>query len=243
MRLITSRKSELVDWELYEVMDQMYAVKVDDAYQRGMLFVRYQEYYESPYNKFRGKNFDLFEFMDHYRKARGAGSFLYPREWSGYNIPSNYLTKCYVNLKGGTPYDDEMGKIIVDVMQDLRVKFSREKAPKFYLIGVDRVEGGIMDHEIAHALFYLNTKYRREVTDLVKKLSKRKYEGMRKILLDLGYREEVIVDEIQAFMSTGLWEDMMKVVSDRDCSPFLKLLSQYRGVEVPFREYGEGCED
>lgn len=243
MKLITSRKSSLVDWELYEVIPRVYAVKVADSYQRGMLFLRYQEYYESPYNRFRGKNFDIFEFMDYYRKDRGTNAFLYPREWSGYNIPSNYLTKCYVNVKGGTPYDEEMGKIILTVMEDLKEKFSREKTPKFYLIGVDKIEGGIMDHEIAHALFYLNVKYRKEVTDLAKKLPKKKYDGLRKILLDLGYREDVIVDEIQAFMSTGLWDDMKKVVSEKDCAPFAESFARHHGTVIPFREYGEGSEE
>lgn len=242
MKLITSKKSELVDWELYEVIPRVYAVKVTDSYQRGMLFLRYQEYYESPYNRFRGKNFDIFVFMDYYRKARGVKAFLYPRDWSGYNIPSNYLTKCYVNLKGGTPYDEEMGQIIVKVMEDLKAKFSREKTPKFYLIGVDKIEGGIMDHEISHAFFYLNSKYRKAVTDLVKKMSKKKYEGMRKIILELGYREDVIVDEIQAFMSTGLWDVMKNVVSEKDCDPFAKNFSEHVGRENLVRDYGEGSE-
>jgi hypothetical protein len=225
MREIKRKSSKLVDWELYEVIPQVYVVRVADSYQRAMLFLRYQEHYESPYNKFQGKNFNLFEFMDHYRKDRGAKAFLYPVEWSGYNIPSSSLLKCFVEVKDSNPYDEVMGEIIIKISEDLLAgKKPGQKAPKFYLIGVDDIEGGVMDHEIAHALFFINPQYKKKTTELVSKLPSRKREKMEKILLGLGYRPQVLVDEIQAFMSTGLWEDMAQVVTEKDCSPFIENL-------------------
>jgi len=86
---IISKKNSLVDYELHRVKKSIYAVKIDDQYQRAMLFLRYQEFYESPYKRFQGKNFDIFEFMDYYRKKRDADAFTYPKDWSGYNIPSD----------------------------------------------------------------------------------------------------------------------------------------------------------
>jgi hypothetical protein len=223
MREIKRKSSKLVDWELYEAIPQVYVVRVEDSYQRAMLFLRYQEHYESPYNKFQGKSFNIFEFMDHYRKDRGACAFLYPSEWSGYNIPSSSLLKCYVEVKDNNPYDEAMGEIIIKISEELLAgKAPGQKAPKFYLIGVDKIEGGVMDHEIAHALFFIDPQYRKKATDLVSKLAPRKREKMEKILLGLGYRPQVLVDEIQAFMSTGLWPGMAKVVTEKDCKPFIE---------------------
>jgi hypothetical protein len=235
MKVIAKKKSKLVSYELYRVRKGIYAVKVDEQYQRAMLFLRYQEYYESPYKQFQGKNFDIFEFMDFYRKDRGVGCFTYTRDWSGYNIPSDSLNKC---IKGvfdvkvtTTPYDSHMFDIKWSITEDIKTyRYPDPSKEKFYLIGVDKVEGDIMDHEIAHAMFYLYPEYKKEMTALVRALPASKFKGLKKILLDLGYREKVIDDEIQAFMSTGLW-DAMHDLKFKD--------KELEGFEAVFKKYAE----
>lgn len=236
MKVIARKKSKLVSYELYRVRRKIYAVKVEEQYQRAMLFLRYQEYYESPYKQFQGKNFDIFEFMDYYRKDRGVGCFTYPRDWSGYNIPSDSFNKC---IKGifdvkvtATPYDAHMFDIKWAITEDLKnYRYPEPEKEKFYLIGVDKVEGDIMDHEIAHAMFYLDSDYKKEMTALVKNLAMRKYNGMCNILLKLGYRKEVLIDEIQAFMSTGLWDTMEDLKLTKEVIEFEEVFKKYKKVD------------
>jgi len=231
MKLISKKKSSLVSYELYQVKRKIYAVKVDDSYERAMLFLRYQEHYESPYKKFQGKDFDLFEFMNFYRKDRGAGCFTYPRDWSGYNVPSDSFNKCIqgvFDLKvNSTPYDEIMMKIMNSIREDLKFYTPEPTKEKFYLIGVDKIEGDIMNHEIAHALFYLNYQYRKEMTLLVKDLPMRKYNGLTNILIGFGYREKVMIDEIQAFLSTGICDEMERLKLKSDILKFEEVFKRY----------------
>ena len=62
---------KLVDYELVEISPRIFALIIKDGYQRAMLFLRCQEYYESNFSEIRGKNFDLFEYMEIYRKRKG----------------------------------------------------------------------------------------------------------------------------------------------------------------------------
>lgn len=227
--IISKKKSKLVSYELYRVMPRVYTVKIDDQYQRAMLFLRYQEFYESPYKQFQGKNFNLFEFMDYYMRDRGSSCFTYPRDWSGYNIPSDSLLKCFINVMDPNPYDEIMSEVIGSIMKDLKNRnHNSAKKDKFYLIGVDKIEGSIMDHEIAHALFFINPTYKKDMKKLVEKMPKNKLEGMQKILGKLGYREAVFTDEIQAFMGTGLWDEMGKIISEKERSEFVSLFQKHR---------------
>lgn len=229
--IISKKKTKLVDYELHRVRPKVYAVKVDDQYQRAMLFLRYQEFYESPYKQFHGRNFNIFEYMDFYMRDRGANCFTYPKDWSGYNIPSDVLLKCFINVEDPNPYDEAMSGIVGAIIKDLDSRnHNPTKRDKFYLIGVDKIEGGVMDHEIAHALFFVDPVYKKEAKKLVEKMLKKKSDGMKKILEKLGYRESVFTDEIQAFMATGLWDEMKEIITDKDRTEFIKLFQERKDL-------------
>jgi len=61
-----------------------------------------------------------------------------------------------------------------------------------------------MNHELAHGLYHVNLKYKVSTYELVLGLSKKIFEDMERILLNMGYCDDVVCDEIQAYMSTGL---------------------------------------
>jgi predicted unusual protein kinase regulating ubiquinone biosynthesis (AarF/ABC1/UbiB family) len=75
------------------------------------------------------------------------------------------------------------------------------------LIGADSFDGHVMNHEIAHGLYYTNKQYKKNCDDLISKIKKKDYNLMKKKLLEIGYSNDkkIIDDEIQAFMSTGLY--------------------------------------
>lgn len=61
-------------------------VTVKDSWDLAMTFLRMQEWYESP--KFHHKHFTLEAYMRWYQKAYGKGTFSYPKDWTGFNVPS-----------------------------------------------------------------------------------------------------------------------------------------------------------
>jgi hypothetical protein len=221
--------SGLVNYELYEVAPKIYAVLAKDSFERAMLFLRAQEYYESPFPEFRGKDFDLFEYMNRYRKERSANYFSYTADWSGYNIPSESLESCMLGLKDTmiTSYDHEMLSILFMIRQ-------YQKKGKFYLLGVDSLESRVMDHEFAHGLFYTNKAYKTEMMELVLSLKRDLYEQLESYLIQIGYTSHVIADEIQAYLATGLTATMAKTRgSVTAAKKFGKVFKKYKKL------YGE----
>jgi hypothetical protein len=220
--IILKRKTKLITYEVHRTMPSVYTVVVPDQYERAMLFVRYQEFYESPYKEFYNKKFHLVDFMNHYRKDRGSDYFSYPKDWSGYNIPSDALLKCVLSVPDSNLYDKEMTDIVMAIASDLqKIWYDRTKRHKFYIIGVDSIESRVMDHEIAHSLFYTSKEYKKKMTFLVNNLNPKKREKLTDYLLKIGYRKQMIVDEIQAFMSTGLTGEMEKIVGPKERAAFV----------------------
>ena len=76
---------------LYKISGNIFCLKFDNNYDLCMHFLRAQEFYESPFPEFKGKNFNLIDYMEKYAKAYGDNVFTYPGDWCGFNIPSNVL--------------------------------------------------------------------------------------------------------------------------------------------------------
>jgi len=200
-----------IDYTLKEIHPGIFAVIVKDSYQRAMLFLRCQEHYESAFPEIKGKHFDIFEFMDRYRKHHNSESFTYPVDWAGFNVPGDIVEKCtkhVLDARNGlfpTPYDYIM-KSILD-----KVKEGKNNNTRFYLIGVDKLNSKTMDHEVAHGLFYVDSKYKAGVTKLIKGIKKPIYTQLSKVILGMGYCKEVVNDEIQAYLSTGIIPRMQSI--------------------------------
>ena len=201
----------IIDYSIKEISPKIFAVRVKDGYQRAMLFLRSQEHYESPFSGIRGKHFDIFEYMEIYRKWKGVEYFSYPDDWTGFNVPGEIVENCVdhvLDARNGlfpTPYDYIMKGITMFVKGGINAK------DRYYLIGVDEFEGRTMDHEIAHGLYYVNEEYRDSVSSLILQIPKGVYTKMCEIILDMGYDGSVVDDEIQAYMSTGLISSMSKI--------------------------------
>ncbi len=199
----------LVKGKVIEIKPNIYCVTIDDDYDRAMLFCRYQEFYESPYKKFRGKPFTWMEYMRHYKTAWKKRTFTYPDDWAGYNIPSNILDGGVDVFYKETEYDVIMNDIYFYCAIDSQNKNNGTRCD-WYLIGASSKDLKTMDHEIAHGLYFTNKEYKKEVTKLIKKIKPTHYEKLKKKLIKMGYVDDkkILNDEINAFMSTGLYNGM-----------------------------------
>jgi len=202
-------KHPLVKGIVKEVAPRIYCVIVDDDYDRAMLFCRYQEYYESPYKKFRGKKFSWMDYMRHYKNVWKKDVFTYPEDWSGYNIPSNVLEGGIDAFYKETEYDRIMNDVFFHCSIDSQNKNDGQRCD-WYLIGASSKDLKTMDHEIAHGLYFTNNTYKKIVDVLIKNIKPTHYDKLKKKLIKMGYvnDKKIIDDEIQAFMSTGLYNGL-----------------------------------
>jgi hypothetical protein len=67
-----------------------------------------------------------------------------------------------------------------------------------------------MNHEIAHGLYFTNKAYKKMVDTLINNIKPTHYNKLKKKLIKMGYVDDkkIIDDEIQAFMSTGLYNGL-----------------------------------
>ncbi len=184
-----------IKYKITEVKPNVFAVVVKEKYDRAMLFCRVQEYYESPNTKFRGKDFSMWDYMKWY--ASNHNGFSYAADWSGFNIPFDVLEKCYRNMqKFETPYDEVMYKIYWEIQ-------TIKKDGKAYVIGAGDTTGWTFQHEVCHGLWYTNAAYKKQAKIALNTIDPNDYVIFRKNLLDMGYTDKVIDDEIQAYLSFG----------------------------------------
>jgi hypothetical protein len=181
--------------KLVKICEGIYLCEINDAYDLAMVFCRVQEFYESPFEEIRNKDFSMMEFQRFYSQ-RGTGIFTYADDWAGFNIPSSVLHKFYKGSWVQTDwnmYDTAFKKIVIQI---------KDKEP-YYIIGAKGKDKRTIDHELCHAFYNLKESYKKGADALINKLPKRIFNKMRKALKDVGYCNKVIKDEIQAYLSSG----------------------------------------
>ena len=186
-----------IQYEIKELRHNIFTVVVPDGYHRAMLFLRCQEFYESPNDEFRGKDFSIWDFIEWYSRDHND-KFTYAYDWCGFNIPFETMVSCIEGCKWlESPYDTQM-EIILSEIDNMR-----DKTLKSYVIGVDTTNSSTYTHELCHGLYYINDEYKQIADELTQSLNRTDYNGFKKILLDMGYTDSVIDDEIQAFIMTN----------------------------------------
>ncbi len=182
-------------------------------------FCRFQEHYESP--AFKGKVFTLGQYREWYSEQFGKWS--YYTDWHGFNIP-DYALKAF---------KDGLFDPLTEEEQEFLDMF-RYKKGKFYVIGTYG-EAEALEHEICHALFYLDADYRIRVSDIISKIDKKEsaWIALEDFLLNAGYAAEFIDDEIQAFLACNEeFFEKYKLEIPKDAYLFMDLKEEY------FEKYG-----
>lgn len=208
-----------------EVKPNIFLFNFKDPYECAMHFLRYQEYYESPNPKFRDHTWTILEYMKWYSKKYGNRAFTYPADWSGFNIPSNVIQDVFQNyIPDYNAYDQIMCEAWSECVK-------KAKDDRFYIIGATNGNIEVVQHEIAHGMFYINDDYKKEMTALVKQLKPKLRNACFKNLKDMGYTSKVFVDECQAYFATGLAERFTFKVSDKTLQPFQEVFKKYYDKE------------
>ena len=193
--------------KLFEIYPKIFAIVIKDARLRARVFMRYQEFYESDSETFRGKGFKWREFVDYYKKKTKSDILTYHEDWAGYNIPCDSIESCIALIPDINFYDLIMFSI-VDTIK------SKVGSDKFYLIGIDQENGedpSLIEHELAHGLWFSSPQYKAEQLINIDELPDYIEEPLRKKISQMGYGPNVIDDEIQAYLSTGIDGSMARL--------------------------------
>jgi len=235
-----------IDYKIEEVRPNVFAVIVKDHYHRAMLFMRVQEFYESPNEDFRGKHFNVWDYIEWYSREHGD-VFTYTYDWGGFNIPLKTAWECYEGSEKNTkkmydgvrsmpdnwksPYDEVMKNIIWNIESRMFNKKNKRNM-NAYIIGAPTTEDETFDHEVCHGLYATNKEYQALVDEITETIEWQDYLKFEGNLLDMGYTAAVIPDEIQAYLSTNYeYTKFSKGVSKKKCKEFNK---QYKKV---FEQY------
>jgi hypothetical protein len=168
-------------------------------------FCRVQEYYESDKVELKGQFFTFEQFI--YSQMNDDGKIDYFDFWEGFNIPGEVwdtwltgITQCG-HL---TYYEHELNNTIM---------LNSEDSSKCYIIGAIEGDRITINHEIAHALYHTNLNYREKIDILLKEFSekqKNEYKKLKDVLREMRYGENVIDDEIHAYLTTSRKRELVE---------------------------------
>lgn len=164
---------------------QIYLIESSGRQVLAGIFMRFQEYYESP--EFKGRVFSIEDFTHWY--ARKFGAFTYSRDWYGFNIPSKVIEPFVAGqFDPLTPLEQRLLDICRNAHGD------------FYIIGATPGAEYFVEtvkHEFVHGAFNVNKLYRDEV---VQCLQTYKMKEVNRALHKMGYHSDVFEDEANAYV-------------------------------------------
>lgn len=188
-----------------KLRDDIVLVTFPDKFELCFTFFRIQEFYESPNRKLRAKYFDyetaIAEYVKTSCKDRDNRVFTYFSDWSGFNIPGEVVDRFAFLFGTKADLTRRESELLLKV-------HTRVNTKRFYLIGAIEGEEDVIKHELAHAFYYLSKEYRDEMKSLIDR-DNPMIKDVCKHLLSIGYCKEVLDDEIQAYLGTGIRENMI----------------------------------
>jgi hypothetical protein len=203
-----------------EIQSNIYHIEFENQRELTHSMMRLQEFYEGVDETIRGNFFTMEEFLHHFTNEHGE--FRYTEIWSGFNIPGQVVEKWFDLFQTGP------GGLTEKERQVMIALFQKKSnvSPWYLIANAKRPDSAkIIMHELAHAKYYLNEDYRASCAALINKINEFDLIYMRNCLMDIGYAEYVIDDEIQAYLSTStkpelkyffgkLSKDVLKLVDD-----------------------------
>lgn len=217
-------------FSLTKERDQVYCLHFDKQEDLCLTFLRYQEYYESGNPEFQHHAFTINDFKKWYSNTHGEGQFTYPTDWTGFNIPLDTISKVQeLGIPDPNFYDNFMSAVANYILNDAQTS-------NCYLIGVFGETKTALKHELAHALYFTNSKYKNKINEIFNNLPKGVRNTMVENLDNNGYAASSVIDEFQAYIVddyiNGIWPDPEKPQ---------ELMQASNDVINAYQEYNNVC--
>lgn len=223
-------KNILGQIELFEMYPKIFALVIKNDRLRARVFMRYQEFYESDSDSFRGKGFKWYDYVKHYKEKTKKDYFSYHEDWAGYNIPCTSIESCIAVIPDLNYYD----LIMFSVVDTIRRKVGGDN---YYLIGIDQSTGddpSLIFHEVAHGLWFVNPIYKTKQFKNIERMNPNVRDSVANKITGMGYGENVVDDEIQAYLSTGIGDNMKRIKDIKQAQiPFKDTFDGYAGKIKP----------
>jgi hypothetical protein len=178
-----------VSVRLLKPHDRIFLITAGSPRELGEMFLRPQEFYESPI--VRGTYFTHETFRELYIQRFGrAGRFTYFTDYQGYNFPGEALLDWQKAFASKETIEEQKLFTVLGALPD-----------QFYVIGALHRDKTTIDHELHHALFHLDRGYRERVTAelaLWREVLEQTHVAAK--LRTLSYDENVIADESAAYI-------------------------------------------
>lgn len=186
-------------------------VWADSQDELGITFMRFQEHYESENPLFKNQVFTQGQLKRWYSETYGSNS--YHTHWVGFNFPSKVLI----------PFKEGLFDPLTTEEQRLLDLF-KYRSDDFYIIGAQN--NNILRHELSHALYASNSKYRNEIDSFLRK-NKNKIKATLKYIKDKGYCEDVLYDEIQAYITDNDDSELINMTCPSVLAGINKIFNKY----------------
>ena len=191
-------------------------VKADSQDELGLTFMRFQEHYESANPEFRNKIFTVGQIRNWYSETYGSNC--YHIHWVGFNFPSRVLI----------PFKEGLFDPLTNEEKNLLDKLQYRK-DNFYIIGSQ--DNSILRHELSHALYSSNLKYKKEIDSFILK-NKRKLKEPFDYILSKGYCEDVLNDELQAYITDNDDNELINKTCPSVIAGINKIFHKYNSAKV-----------
>lgn len=188
-----------------------------------LTFFRVEEHYESVYSNIREKTFSVMDFVETFMED--SGYIGYFENVYGFNVPGAAFKRFYErHATQLTPREQAL---------QAAVRSAVNWDDDFYVIATVAGDDRTIDHEISHAIYYFEPGYRQRVAETIsQQLRPDLLEEMKAGLHDIGYVEDVVEDEIQAFMCSTPARKLRKILgcsaTRLDRQPFKDLYNEFK---------------
>ncbi len=130
-------------------------------------------------------------------KTFPRGNVNYMHYWDGFNFPSKDVNSFLRTYK--------KEKLLIQEQKALNILKKIYPTSSYYVI--TGVNNETFIHELHHALFYLDKKYRKEITKIIRKYNVKEIEA--KLASEMAYPEDTMIDEVSAYL-IGSEGDLIK---------------------------------
>jgi hypothetical protein len=107
----------------------------------------------------------------------------------------------------------------------------------YYLIGIDQDNGddpSLIFHEVAHGLWFSDPDYKNKMTEQINNMDPKVKDKMIDKIKAYGYGDNVYMDELQAYMATGLGSEMRLIKNIKpEMVPFNNIFMKYTNKIKP----------
>lgn len=165
--------------------------------QMNKALMRPQEFAENP--KLKGVVASSRRIQRYYKSFFGNGRWDYHKAILGCNIPGH----CFDYLKDGRAKPTASEQEVLDLLAPYEGKF-------YVIASADSDHkantNDALEHEIAHGTFYLDEEYREVVISEI--VSNPHYKKLWNAVKRMGYHDDVVIDEINAYIVTDTIPDL-----------------------------------